>query len=133
MVVNHWEDYASNNELNYNQLCTDFPNLLGSITVSAKCASQIEFDGLTEKIIDMASKLDSTSMEFPVQWDHIRQELMQMAGGSKPGSTNVSWATLSGRTFLRFTLIEFPKGVVTDLNSDDYSTWHTVGTPLNIM
>ena len=79
MVVNHWEDYASNNELNYNQLCTDFPNLLGNITVSAKCASQTEFDVLTEKIIDMASRLDSTSMEFPVQWDHIRQELIQLA------------------------------------------------------
>ena len=79
LVINHWEDYASNNELNYNQLCTDFPNLLGNIAVSAKCASQTEFDGLTEKIINMASKLDSTSMEFPVQWDHIRQELMQMA------------------------------------------------------
>ena len=79
LVVNHWEDYASNEELNYNQLHTDFSNLLGSITVSAKCASQEEFYDLTEKIIDMASKLDSTSMEFPKQWDHIRQELMQMA------------------------------------------------------
>lgn len=79
LVVNHWEDYASNNELNYNQLCTDFPNLVGNITVSAKCASQVEFAELTEKIVDMASKLDSTSMEFPVQWDRIRQELMHMA------------------------------------------------------
>ena len=79
LVINHWEDYAPNNELNYTQLYTDFPNLLGNITVSAKCASQAEFRGLIEKIINMASRLDSTSMEFPVQWDLIRQELMQMA------------------------------------------------------
>ena len=30
-------------------------------------------------------------------------------GGSKPTTSNVSWATDPERTFLRFTLIEFPR------------------------
>ncbi len=54
-------------------------------------------------------------------------------GGSKPTTSNVSWATDPERTFLRFTLIEFPQGVVTDLNTNDWGTWHVVGTPLNVV
>ena len=54
-------------------------------------------------------------------------------GGKKPTTSNVDWRTDAERTFLRFTLIEFPNGVVTDLNTNDYSTWHVVGTPLNIV
>ncbi|MEY8420013.1 hypothetical protein AALA83_12155 [Oscillospiraceae bacterium 44-5] len=54
-------------------------------------------------------------------------------GGSKPTTSNVSWATDPERTFLRFTLIEFPQGVVTDLNTNDWDTWHVVGTPLNVV
>jgi len=50
-------------------------------------------------------------------------------GGKKPTTSNVAWATDPERTFLRFTLIEFPQGVVTDLNTNDWSTWHVVGTP----
>ena len=53
-------------------------------------------------------------------------------GGKKPTTSNVDWRTDAERTFLRFTLIEFPNGVVTDLNTNDYSTWHVVGTPLKI-
>ncbi len=34
---------------------------------------------------------------------------------------------------MRFTLIEFPQGVVTDLNTRDWGTWHVVGTPLNVI
>ena len=37
-------------------------------------------------------------------------------GGKKPSTTNVAWSINPERTFLRFTLIEFPQGVVTDLN-----------------
>ena len=54
-------------------------------------------------------------------------------GGKKPTTSNVDWSTDPERTFLRFTLIEFPQGVVTDLNNGDYSTWHVVGTPLNVV
>lgn len=54
-------------------------------------------------------------------------------GGKKPTTSNVSWATDPERTFLRFTLLEFPQGVVTDLNTRDWSTWHVVGTPLNVV
>ena len=54
-------------------------------------------------------------------------------GGKKPTTSNVAWGTDPERTFLRFTLIEFPQGVVTDLNNGDYSTWHVVGTPLNVV
>ncbi|MDE6997431.1 MAG: hypothetical protein K2P04_06120, partial [Oscillospiraceae bacterium] len=54
-------------------------------------------------------------------------------GGQKPTSTSVAWTTDQERTFLRFTLIEFPEGVVTDLNTTDYSTWHVVGHPLNVV
>ena len=54
-------------------------------------------------------------------------------GGKKPTTSNVAWATDPERTFLRFTLIEFPQGVVTDLNTNDWSTWHVVGTPLNVV
>lgn len=54
-------------------------------------------------------------------------------GGKKPTTSNVDWRTDAERTFLRFTLIEFPNGVVTDLNTNDYSTWHVVGTPLNVV
>ncbi len=54
-------------------------------------------------------------------------------GGIKPTSTTVAWTTDQERTFLRFTLIEFPEGVVTDLNTTDYSTWHVVGHPLNVV
>ena len=54
-------------------------------------------------------------------------------GGKKPTTSNIDWRTDAERTFLRFTLIEFPNGVATDLNTNDYSTWHVVGTPLNIV
>ena len=54
-------------------------------------------------------------------------------GGKKPTTSDVDWRTDPERTFLRFTLIEFPNGVVTDLNTNDYSTWHVVGTPLNVV
>lgn len=54
-------------------------------------------------------------------------------GGKKPTTSNVAWSTDPERTFLRFTLIEFPQGVVTDLNTNDWSTWHVVGTPLNVV
>ena len=54
-------------------------------------------------------------------------------GGQKPHTSNVAWAIDPERTFLRFTLIEFPQGVVTDLNAMDWDTWHVVGTPLNVV
>ena len=54
-------------------------------------------------------------------------------GGKKPSTSDVDWQTDQERTFLRFTLIEFPQGVVTDLNTNDWSTWHVVGTPLNVV
>ena len=54
-------------------------------------------------------------------------------GGQKPHTSNVAWAIDPERTFLRFTLIEFPQGVVTDLNTMDWDTWHVVGTPLNVV
>ena len=54
-------------------------------------------------------------------------------GGKKPTTSDVTWSTNPERTFLRFTLIEFPQGVVTDLNNGDYGTWHVVGTPLNVV
>ena len=54
-------------------------------------------------------------------------------GGKKPSTSNVDWSTDPERTFLRFTLIEFPNGVVTNLNTNDYNTWHVVGTPLNVV
>ena len=54
-------------------------------------------------------------------------------GGQKPGTSNVAWAIDPERTFLRFTLIEFPRGVLTDLNTQDWDTWHVVGTPLNVV
>ena len=53
-------------------------------------------------------------------------------GGSKPSTSNVSWSMDHEQTFLRFTLIEFPNGVVTDLNTTDWNTWHVAGTPLNV-
>ena len=54
-------------------------------------------------------------------------------GGKKPTTSNVDWSVDHERTFLRFTLIEFPQGVVTDLNTRDWGTWHVVGTPLNVI
>lgn len=54
-------------------------------------------------------------------------------GGQKPSRNDVAWTTDPERTFLRFTLIEFPEGVVTDLNNSDYGTWHVKGTPLNVV
>ena len=54
-------------------------------------------------------------------------------GGQKPHTSNVAWAIDPERTFLRFSLIEFPQGVVTDLNTMDWNTWHVVGTPLNVV
>ena len=54
-------------------------------------------------------------------------------GGQKPHTSNVAWAIDPERTFLRFTLVEFPGGVVTDLNTMDWNTWHVVGTPLNVV
>lgn len=55
------------------------------------------------------------------------------AGGQKPTTSNVDWAADPERTFLRFTLIEFPEGVVKEINNNDCSTWHVVGTPLNVV
>ena len=54
-------------------------------------------------------------------------------GGRKPSTTDVAWSINPERTFLRFTLVEFPGGVVTDLNTQDWNTWHVVGTPLNVV
>ena len=54
-------------------------------------------------------------------------------GGQKPTRNDVAWTTDQERTFLRFTLIEFPEGVVTDLNTTEYSTWHVAGRPLNVV
>ena len=54
-------------------------------------------------------------------------------GGQKPNSTDVAWSTVSDLTFLRFTLVEFPNGVVTDLNTNDSGVWRVVGTPLNVI
>ena len=54
-------------------------------------------------------------------------------GGRKPSTTDVAWTINPERTFLRFTLVEFPGGVVTDLNTQDWNTWHLVGTPLNVV
>ena len=54
-------------------------------------------------------------------------------GGQRPHTSNVAWAVDPERTFLRFTLIEFPNGVVTDLNTQDWNTWHVFGTPLNVV
>ena len=54
-------------------------------------------------------------------------------GGQRPHTSNVAWAIDPERTFLRFTLIEFPQGVTTDLNTQDWNTWHVVGTPLNVV
>ena len=54
-------------------------------------------------------------------------------GGQKPTTSNVDWSTDPERTFLRFTLIEFPEGVVKDIGNNDYNTWHVVGTPLNVV
>lgn len=79
LVINCWEDYPSNKDLNFNQLSSDFKNLVGCVTVSAKCDDRQTFHKLTEHIIQMASKLDSTGMNFPIQWHNIRQSLMNMA------------------------------------------------------
>ena len=54
-------------------------------------------------------------------------------GGQRPNGTDVAWSTIFDQTFLRFTLIEFPKGVVNNLNTNDGSTWRVVGTPLNVV
>lgn len=54
-------------------------------------------------------------------------------GGRKPSTTNVAWSINPERTFLRFTLIEFPQGVVTDLGSQNWDAWRVVGTPLNVV
>ena len=54
-------------------------------------------------------------------------------GGQVPTRKDVAWTTDPERTFLRFTLIEFPEGVVKDLNNNEYETWHVKGTPLNVV
>ena len=54
-------------------------------------------------------------------------------GGQTPTRKDVAWTTDPERTFLRFTLIEFPEGVVTDLNTTDTGTWKVKGTPLNVV
>ena len=54
-------------------------------------------------------------------------------GGQSPTRKDVAWTTDPERTFLRFTLIEFPEGVVKDLNNNEYETWHVKGTPLNVV
>ena len=54
-------------------------------------------------------------------------------GGQKPSRNDVAWTTDQERTFIRFTLIEFPEGVVTDLNTTDSGTWRQVGRSLNVV
>ena len=83
LVVNRWENYPSNEDINYNQLIADFPNLVGYVSVSAKCDNKQTFHKLTERIIEMAATLDSTGMNFPIQWYNIRQSLMKMAEDGK--------------------------------------------------
>ena len=53
------------------------------------------------------------------------------AGGRKPTTSNVAWSTDPKHTFIRFTLVEFPQGVVTDLTKS--GSWRVVGTPLNVV
>ena len=52
-------------------------------------------------------------------------------GGQKPTTYDVAWTVDPGKSFLRFTLIEFPGGVVTDIGNT--SSWQAVGTPLNVV
>ena len=54
-------------------------------------------------------------------------------GGQTPTRKDVAWITDPERTFVRFTLIEFPEGVVTDLNTTSEATWKVKGTPLNVV
>ena len=54
-------------------------------------------------------------------------------GGQTPTRKDVAWTTDPERTFVRFTLIEFPEGVVTDLNTTSEATWKVKGTPLNVV
>ncbi len=54
-------------------------------------------------------------------------------GGQTPTRKDIAWTTDPERTFLRFTLIEFPEGVVTDLNTTSEATWKVKGTPLNVV
>ena len=54
-------------------------------------------------------------------------------GGKKPSTNDVAWSVNPERTFLRFTLIEFPQGVVTNLGNQDWDAWSVVGTPLNVV
>ncbi len=52
-------------------------------------------------------------------------------GGQKPTTTDLAWSVDSERTFLRFTMVEFPYGVVTGLTDPD--AWKVVGKPLNVI
>lgn len=83
LAINQWENYPANKDLNYSQLRKDFGNLFDCVSVSAKCDDKKTFHQLTEKIIQMAARLDSTGMNFPVQWYNIRQALMNMKESGK--------------------------------------------------
>lgn len=83
LAINQWEKYPANKDLNYSQLREDFENLFDCVLISAKCDDKKTFHQLTEKIIQMAARLDSTGMNFPVQWYNIRQALMNMKESGK--------------------------------------------------
>ena len=78
LVVNRWDD-AHNSGVQENKLKKKFSKLVELVELSVKHAEQEEFlQKVMDPIEQQARELDSYGMEFPIQWERIRNALLNM-------------------------------------------------------
>lgn len=79
LALNRWDDIAAGG-IDMSRLLAEYKNLCPEpVHFSAKNSSDEDFGMLTRAIIREAAALDSSAMEFPVQWANVRQKLLDSA------------------------------------------------------
>lgn len=79
LALNRWDNIAAGG-IDMSRLLEEYPNLCPEpIHFSATKSSEEDFNLLTRAIIREAAAMDSSSMEFPLQWANIRQKLLDSA------------------------------------------------------
>ena len=79
LAINRW-DNIQDSGVNMSALLQDYPNLVSQpVYYSAKDSQEEDFNVLTRSVIRQAEMLDSTSLQFPAQWEAIRQDILVFA------------------------------------------------------
>ncbi len=79
LAINRW-DNIQDSGVNMSALLQDYPNLVPQpVYYSAKDSSPEDFRFLIRAIIRQAERLDSSSLQFPRQWEAIRQDILVFA------------------------------------------------------